>query len=83
MVDVRVTDDGIGIPAEERSRATGRFWRASRHQNVAGTGLGLAILADVVSDAGGELRLEDASPHGLRVVVRLPVVAGGAVAAGG
>lgn len=74
MVEVRVADDGIGIPSAERSRATSRFWRASRHQNVAGTGLGLAILADVVTDAGGELRLEGNAPVGLRVVVRLPVV---------
>lgn len=74
MVAVRVADDGIGIPSEERARAIGRFWRASRHQNVAGTGLGLAILADVITDAGGQLRLEDNLPTGLRVVVRLPLV---------
>ncbi|WP_062214954.1 HAMP domain-containing sensor histidine kinase [Streptomyces sp. NBRC 109706] len=71
---VWVADDGVGLTAEERSAARGRFWRAQRHQNAPGTGLGLAIVHDVVEDVGGEVRLEAAEPRGLRVLVRLPVV---------
>lgn len=74
--ELAVADDGVGLDAADREAATGRFWRANRHQNVPGTGLGLAILADVVADVGGSLTLQPNHPRGLRVVVRLPVVRG-------
>jgi two-component system, OmpR family, sensor histidine kinase TctE len=41
-----VTDSGIGIPAEERDRVKGRFFRGQLSRG-AGSGLGLAIVADV------------------------------------
>jgi signal transduction histidine kinase len=61
-----VTDDGPGIPADQRSRVFERFARldASRSQESGGSGLGLAIVDQLV-------RLEDAEP-GLRAVVSLP-----------
>lgn len=71
---VLVADDGAGLSESERGAAWGRFWRAPRHQNTPGTGLGLAIIHDVVEDVGGSVRLEENTPGGLRVVVRLPVV---------
>ncbi|MEV0717257.1 HAMP domain-containing sensor histidine kinase [Asanoa sp. NPDC050611] len=80
VVTIAVRDDGQGIPAAERAKALGRFWRSSRHQNVPGTGLGLAICADLIKAAGGELRLDDGLPrpdgsgHGLAAVVTLPRV---------
>ncbi|MGO1316961.1 MAG: ATP-binding protein [Cellulomonadaceae bacterium] len=70
-VRVTVEDDGTGLDAADRESATGRFWRASRHQNVPGTGLGLAIVAELLTDVGGRLDLADASP-GLRVLLWLP-----------
>lgn len=82
-VDLVVADDGVGIDPGDLDAATGRFWRASRHQNVPGTGLGLAILSDVLADVGGSLRLEPNQPAGLRAVVRLPVVARSAATAAG
>ncbi|MBW4720041.1 sensor histidine kinase [Saccharothrix obliqua] len=70
-VELHVTDDGTGLGEAERAAAVRRFWRAPRHQNVAGTGLGLAICAELVTGAGGELRLLAARPRGLDVVVVL------------
>lgn len=75
-VRLTVEDDGVGLGEDERDAATGRFWRASRHQNVPGTGLGLAIVGDLLADVGGRFELEQAEPHGLRVVLLLPVVRG-------
>lgn len=69
-----VADNGIGLDPAERDSASGRFWRAPRHQNIPGTGLGLAILGELVGDVGGQLLLEANEPRGLRVVVRLPVI---------
>jgi signal transduction histidine kinase len=70
-VELHVTDDGEGLPAEERTEAVRRFWRSTRHQNIAGTGLGLSICAELVTSAGGEFHLDAVEPHGLAAVVRL------------
>ncbi|RCV57265.1 HAMP domain-containing sensor histidine kinase [Marinitenerispora sediminis] len=78
MVEVHVSDDGVGLDPEERQNALRRFWRAPKHQNVVGTGLGLAICAELVQAAGGELALQPGLPqphgdgYGLDVTVRLP-----------
>lgn len=77
---IRVVDNGVGLPPEALTAATGRFWRADQHQNVPGTGLGLAILNDIVSDAGGEFSLHAAPGGGLDVSIVLPLVTGPAPA---
>ncbi|MEV6242129.1 HAMP domain-containing sensor histidine kinase [Lentzea sp. NPDC051838] len=68
--ELHVVDNGDGLTDEERELALHRFWRATKHQNVAGTGMGLAICAELISSAGGELTLHDAGP-GLDVKVAL------------
>lgn len=49
-VMLSIRDFGIGIPEDEISRLSERFYRASnaRSQHIPGTGLGLAIVAKVV-----------------------------------
>jgi signal transduction histidine kinase len=68
--ELHVIDNGDGLSDEERELALQRFWRATKHQNIAGTGLGLAICAELIESAGGELSLHDAGP-GLDVKVAL------------
>ncbi|GAA0944432.1 sensor histidine kinase [Nonomuraea longicatena] len=67
-----VTDDGPGIPAEDRERVFDRFTRldSGRSRDEGGAGLGLAIVRETVKAHGGRVHLEDARP-GLRVVVEL------------
>ncbi|MCZ2820905.1 HAMP domain-containing sensor histidine kinase [Modestobacter sp. VKM Ac-2977] len=69
-----VTDDGPGIPPDQRERVFDRFTRLddARSRDAGGTGLGLAIVRDVVRQHGGEVGVEDADP-GARFVIRLPL----------
>ncbi|MGR3468328.1 MAG: ATP-binding protein [Shimia sp.] len=73
---ISVSDDGPGIPDDEREAALRPFTRlgAERDQNKGGSvGLGLAIVADVVRRHGGTLRLgESTELGGLRADMVLP-----------
>ncbi|WP_042880405.1 sensor histidine kinase [Cupriavidus necator] len=66
-VELVVSDNGPGIPAEERGRVFDRFYRLA-DAPTGGSGLGLAIVAEIVQSHGAWLALEDAGP-GLRVRV--------------
>lgn len=69
-LELRVTDEGPGLSAEERGRAFDRFWRG--RTDSAGSGLGLAIVRRLTETDGGEALLEEAPGGGLAAVVRLP-----------
>ncbi len=71
-VDMVVADQGPGIPAEDRARATERFFRGEIARNTPGSGLGLALVLAVAQLHGGSLRLEAANP-GLAAILTLPV----------
>ncbi|GAA0536216.1 PAS domain-containing sensor histidine kinase [Rhizomicrobium palustre] len=60
LVAFRVTDNGIGLPAEHRHRLTEPYVTT----RAKGTGLGLAIVRKVMEDHGGEILLEDAAEDG-------------------
>lgn len=72
-VELVVTDDGPGIPSEDRERIFERFARLdeARSRRLGGAGLGLAIVRDVVVGAGGSIAVAE-QPSGSRFVVRLP-----------
>jgi len=70
---VSVEDTGPGVPEADHERIFQRFARATHEGN--GCGLGLAIVREIVERSSGTVVLESAQPHGLRAVVRLPLVA--------
>ena len=76
-VVLRVTDDGPGIPAADRTRVFERFARLddARSRDAGGSGLGLPIVAELVARAGGSIELTDAPDGGLRALVTLPPAA--------
>ncbi len=61
VVRLTVSDDGAGIPPEERENIFERFTRldAARSRDTGGTGLGLAITRDIIHRHGGTLALSD------------------------
>ncbi len=83
-VEIGVSDDGPGIPAEQLERIFERFTRgdAGLTQRVGGTGLGLAISKSLVELHGGSIAAESEPGRGSTFRVRLPF-AGGAASGGG
>jgi len=73
MLLISVADQGPGIPPEDRSRATERFFRGESARSTPGSGLGLSLVQAVAVLHGGTLRLEDNQP-GLRAVMALPAL---------
>jgi two-component system sensor histidine kinase KdpD len=68
-VQVRIGDQGPGIPAAERGRVFEPFVRG---ENSGGTGLGLAIARAIVEAHGGTIRIADAPGGGTSVIIELP-----------
>ena len=68
FVSLRISDDGPGIPAEERQRLLRRFERGQ--QDPVGSGLGLAIAETVARATGAELSIDRSAFGGASVQVR-------------
>ncbi len=71
---IRVTDTGIGIPADALRRLFAPFERAHRNatSNIEGTGLGLSICRGLVMLHGGTITLESEPGRGTVATVALP-----------
>jgi two-component system nitrogen regulation sensor histidine kinase NtrY len=61
-VSVNVTDNGVGLPVENRHRLTEPYMTTREK----GTGLGLAIVKRIMEEHGGRLHLQDAPVNGER-----------------
>jgi PAS domain S-box-containing protein len=70
-VELVVTDDGTGVPADLVSRLFEPFARGSNAETQGGSGIGLALCRRLVQAFGGEIRYESAGP-GARFTIRLP-----------
>ena len=77
MVHFRVSDTGIGIPAEAQRRLFIPFFRVSDEQTseVSGSGLGLYIARNLVEHHGGEMWLESEPGTGTTAHFTLPATA--------
>jgi PAS domain S-box-containing protein len=68
---VRVSDDGRGIPADDATRVFDPFFTTRLEQG--GTGLGLSVAHGIVTDHGGQMRIESPGPAGCCVHIELPL----------
>ncbi|ENI9090057.1 two-component system histidine kinase PnpS [Listeria monocytogenes] len=73
-VIIEVTDNGIGIPANDIDRVFERFYRVdkARSRHSGGTGLGLSIVKHLVENCGGRIEVESQEEVGSTFRVTLP-----------
>jgi signal transduction histidine kinase/PAS domain-containing protein len=74
VVELTVTDTGLGIPAQEREHLFDRFQRGgtARHSTLKGAGLGLTLVRLLVEAHAGTITIDPDHQPGSRIVVRLP-----------
>jgi len=71
VVELEISDNGVGIPPEEMERVFRPF-----HSTKGGTGMGLPLARKLVEEIGGRVHLESTPGRGTAVRVELPAVPG-------
>jgi two-component system sensor histidine kinase SenX3 len=81
-VEVSVTDQGVGIAADDVERIFERFYRVdqARSRSTGGTGLGLAIVKHIITNHGGTISVWSTPGAGSTFTVRLPAAVTGGTA---
>lgn len=72
-LEVKVADQGPGIPTEYLDQVFNKFFRVSRTERVGGTGLGLAIGKGIIEAHGGKIRAENRPGGGTTIVFTIPL----------
>ena len=82
LVEIGVTDEGVGIAEDDQVRIFERFYRVdpARSRSTGGTGLGLAIVKHVCANHGGEVTVWSQPGQGATFTMRLPDAATGPAA---
>jgi two-component system nitrogen regulation sensor histidine kinase NtrY len=68
-VRLEVSDNGCGIPDEDKGRLFEPYFSTKK----SGTGLGLTIVNAIISDHNGYIRVRDNKPQGTTFLIELPV----------
>lgn len=71
--EVRVSDNGPGIPAEFRQKAVQMFQTLQSRDETEGSGMGLAICKKTVEYYGGEFFIEDSPLGGTTIIMMWPI----------
>ncbi|MPY61509.1 sensor histidine kinase [Streptomyces spongiae] len=74
LIEIAVTDQGIGISEKDKERVFERFYRVdpARSRQTGGTGLGLAIVKHVAASHGGEVTVWSSEGQGSTFTLKLP-----------
>ncbi len=72
LTELRIADNGIGIPQKYRERVFGLFSKLQTRSEYEGTGLGLAICRRVMSNHGGTISIGDGIDGGTEFTLHFP-----------
>jgi DNA-binding response OmpR family regulator len=75
IVEISVSDDGIGIPEDQTEKIFDRFYQVNPEHRKAGsgTGIGLSIVKDMIKLLHGEIELHSREDKGSTFIIRFPV----------
>lgn len=71
--NLRITDQGIGIPEEEQKHVFNRYFRAANALLNEGTGIGLSIVKGHIENLGGTISFESKENIGTTFHIRMPL----------
>ncbi|PXA98119.1 hypothetical protein DMC47_10325 [Nostoc sp. 3335mG] len=71
-IHISVTDQGVGVPADEVGSLFQRFFRARTAEGIPGTGIGLNFVAQIVDLHGGRVDVRSVEGQGSTFTLRLP-----------
>ncbi len=69
---ITVADEGLGIPQDSLAKLFDKFYRVPGSP-PGGTGLGLSIVKSIIEFHKGEIKVENAEPHGAQLTIILPL----------
>ena len=73
LVEIKVSDTGMGISPRDQAHLFERFYRSeATARGIPGTGLGLAIVKEIVEEHGGSVSVESKLGEGSTFTVSLP-----------
>ena len=75
QVSIRVSDSGIGIPAQALPHLFNRFYRVEddKAKKISGLGLGLYIVKEIISLHGGTIEVESEEEKGSTFTIHFPI----------
>jgi two-component system sensor histidine kinase KdpD len=75
-IEIRVTDEGCGLPPGDADAVFRKFHRGEHRNEVPGIGLGLSICRAIVGLHGGDITAHRRATAGTEFLVRLPNLPG-------
>ena len=75
FVTVKITDTGLGIPAEAIDKIFEKFYRVDREEtaDIPGTGLGLTTSKEIITLHGGSIDVSSELNKGTQMLIKLPI----------
>ena len=75
MIEVSVSDHGVGIPADALGKIFDRFYRVDNTdtREFGGVGIGLSLVHDIVMAHGGKVRAESEEGQGTTITLSFPI----------
>ncbi|MCB9285589.1 MAG: response regulator [Lewinellaceae bacterium] len=73
QAELRVTDTGMGIPADQLANLFDRFYYSTQSEVQAGSGLGLSLTKELVELHGGTISVDSKEGKGSSFIVVLPI----------
>jgi signal transduction histidine kinase len=76
MAVIRIVDEGMGIPDQEKARVFDKFYRIGNEgtRKTKGTGLGLYLTSKIIAQHKGKIAVRDNTPTGCVFEIQLPLL---------